>query len=542
LTQKYIDGNMLKKMIIRGAEVLRQNKSIVDSLNVFPVPDGDTGTNMSLTMTAAVDELKKADVESVSDVARKAANGSLMGARGNSGVILSQLFRGFSKKIEGKKKLNAVDFAVALKNGADMAYKAVMKPIEGTILTVFREGSDHAVYVARKGYDVIKVLQEMIKKSEEVLEKTPEILPVLKEAGVVDAGGKGFVYILKGALEALKGCEWELEDTEKNFEKRDEDLARVDVNTLKYLYCTEAVVYSGNLRVDRIKEFLKTKGDSIVVVEADDKLFKIHIHTNNPGDVLNFFTNSGELKRIKVENMKEQHESNFIKSPNDNTPKTPEKNIGIIAVALGEGIKNIMKSLGVDEIIEGGQTMNPSTQDIARAIEKIDAEEVLILPNNKNIIMAAEQAAKISDKRAGIVRTQNVAEGITALLYFNDEVSLEDNIQNMENNLKKVITGQLTFAVRDSTINGLKIKKGNVIGISNNEIRAAGENVEEVFLDLLKSDINEYHEILTIFYGKDISKERAEKLVEKLEEIYSHLEIELHFGGQPLYYYLYSLE
>jgi len=542
LTQKYIDGNMLKKMIIQGAEVLRQNKSIVDSLNVFPVPDGDTGTNMSLTMAGAVDELKKADVESVSDVAQKVANGSLMGARGNSGVILSQLFRGFSKKIEGKKKLNAVDLAVALKNGADMAYKAVMKPIEGTILTVFREGSEHAVYVARKGYDVIKVLQEMIKKSEEVLEKTPEMLPVLKEAGVVDAGGKGFIYVLKGALEALKGYKLEFEDTERDFEEHDEDLIRVDIDALKYLYCTEAVVYSRNLRPEGIKEFLKTKGDSIVVVEADDNMFKIHIHTNNPGDVLNFFTNSGELKRIKVENMKEQHESNFVKPSYKNISNTPKKNIGIISVALGKGIKNIMKSLGVDEIIEGGQTMNPSTQDIVEAIEKVDAEKVLILPNNKNIIMAAEQAAKISDKRVGIVRTQNVAEGITVLLHFNDTVSLEQNIRNMENSLKEVITGQLTFAVRDSSINGLKIQKGNIIGICNNEIRTAGQNIAGVFLDLLKREISEDHEILTIFYGKDVSKERAEKLAEKLEETYPHLEIELHFGGQPLYYYLYSLE
>ncbi|MDK2901384.1 MAG: fatty acid kinase [Thermosediminibacterales bacterium] len=541
----YIDGNMLKKMIKRAATVLNENKAKVDSLNVFPVPDGDTGTNMSLTIESAAQEIEKAKKNSVSEVAEKAARGSLMGARGNSGVILSQILRGFAKAVEKKEKLGPKDLAYALQKGSETAYKAVMKPVEGTILTIARECGKNAVNLAYKGLNSEEILEKTILHCEEVLEKTPEMLPILKEAGVVDAGGKGFIYILKGALEALKGFEDEPSGKIAAY-KDDKSVKKFTEEDFKLQlqYCTEIVLSGNNIDTGIIKKDFSKLGDSLLVV-GDKELVKIHIHTNHPGEALEYCLKLGELKKIKIDNMKEQHKEfirhNNVREKDISKPKHNKK-IGIISVVSGKGFEEIFTGLGTDKIIQGGQTMNPSTQDILSAIEELDLSEVIILPNNSNIILAAQQAKRMSNKNVYVVPSKSIPQGISALLALNPNESIEKNAEKMEKAVNNIKTIEITYAVRDSVFNGFQIKSGDILGIIEGEIKEFGENINEVLFKILNNLYEGDYELLTIFYGKDIEQKEAEMLSKEINSKYRKWDVELHYGGQPLYFYIISLE
>ncbi|MDI3534533.1 MAG: fatty acid kinase [Thermosediminibacterales bacterium] len=532
---EYIDGVTLKKMIIKAAEVLKQNKGQVDALNVFPVPDGDTGTNMALTMESAVKELYKLKTSNLNEVAEKVANGSLMGARGNSGVILSQIFRGFAKGVENKNTINSFEFAEALRIGSDFAYKAVLKPVEGTILTVVRECAKRAVQLARSEKNIIKIIEGIINHGEKTVQKTSDMLPVLKEAGVVDAGAQGFIFILKGFFESLITDYTSKEEEEKSF-KTETSYIPVEDKNLKFLYCTEILLKGKDLNVDEIKKDLSEMGNSILVVGSDN-LIKIHIHSNHPGNVIEKCLKMGELVQIKIDNMKEQHRS-FL----DMKKQNKNKNIGIVAVSSGEGFEEILANLGVDTIIEGGQTMNPSTEELVQAIQKTNAESIIVLPNNSNIILAAKQAKEISEKQVVVIPTKNIPQSITALLAFNLNDSIDVNKQNMIRAIENVKTGEITFAVRDSKYNGFRINKGDYIGLVDGEIHAVGKDMEKIVFSLFDEMVTETSEIITIFYGKDVNETEAKILFDKLQAKYPECEIELHFGGQPLYYYVFSVE
>lgn len=536
---EYIDGILLKNIFIGAANTLEKNKQVVDSLNVFPVPDGDTGTNMSLTMQSAIKQVKSLNSERIEDIAKAASNGSLMGARGNSGVILSQLFRGFAKGLKGVERIDVEILAKAFKSASDTAYKAVMKPIEGTILTVARECAEKALETAKKEKDIIKFLEEVIKHGEITLQKTPEMLPVLKQAGVVDAGGKGLLYILLGALDVLTiGDSTLLEDDIKidvedniNIERLDEDI--------KFGYCTEFIINSENIDINEFKQEIMELGDSLLVVN-NDEVTKVHIHTNNPGIVLEKALSIGELTNIKIDNMRYQHRNRVIEE--EKAVDLSRKKYGFIAVAMGEGIANVFKDLNVDFIIHGGQTMNPSTEDILKAIENINAENIIILPNNSNIILAAKQAKELSGENIEVLPTKSVPQGISALLNFDEDLELEENITNMMESIKSVKTGQVTFAVRDTVINDVEIKKDDIIGIGEGEIRSVGNDITQVSIDLLKDIVDEDNDLITIFYGEDISEEEAEALAEVIEDEIEDCDVEVVYGGQPLYYYIFSIE
>lgn len=529
---EYIDGVTLKKMIIKAAEVLKQNKDRIDALNVFPVPDGDTGTNMALTMESAVKELYKLKTSNLNEVAEKVANGSLMGARGNSGVILSQIFRGFAKGVKNKNNINAFEFAEALRNGSEFAYKAVLRPVEGTILTVVRECAKRAVQLAPSEKNIIKLIEGIINHGEKTVQKTPDMLPVLKEAGVVDAGAQGFVFILKGFFESLM-TDYTSKEEERESIKTETVYVPEDKN-LEFLYCTEILLKGKDLNVDKIKMDLSEMGNSLLVVGSEN-LIKIHIHSNHPGNVIEKCLKMGELVQIKIDNMKEQHR-NFLDIKKQN------KNIGIVAVSSGEGFEKILTSLGVDTIIEGGQTMNPSTEEFVQAIRKTNAENVIIFPNNSNIILAAKQAKEISGKQVVVIPTKNIPQSITALLAFNLNDSIDVNKQNMMRAIENVKTGEVTFAVRDSKYNGFRINKGDYIGLVDGEIHAVGKDMEKIVFSLFDEMVTETSEIITVFYGKDVNETEAKILFDKLQAKYPECEIELHFGGQPLYYYVFSVE
>lgn len=543
MNYKLIDGGVLKDMIIAGGQSLALKKAEVDSLNVFPVPDGDTGTNMNLTMSSAVNEVKKIKGDSVVEVAKALALGSLMGARGNSGVILSQLFRGFSKVLESKEKFTPVDFAVGLNEGVSTAYKAVLKPVEGTILTVSKSVAKAALLEAKKGSDLLKVLETALEQGEITLKQTPEMLPVLKQAGVVDSGGKGLLVIYEGWLKYLKG-----EEISEDLAKTEDmvvdfiDEHPLDPSEIEFAYCTEFMILGNNLNPDKIREELKVLGDSLLTVGMED-LVKVHIHTNNPGQVLELGTNLGNLQGIKIDNMVLQTESLKKEAHNADVEVAVKKEIGVVAVAAGKGLKEIFISMGVDYVIEGGQTMNPSTEDFLNAMEKVNAESFILLPNNSNIVLAAQQAEKISSKPVKVVKSKTIPQGISAMLNYQGEgVELEELHQTMEEEISNVKSGQVTFAVRDSSFNELEIKEGNILGIAENKIEVIGDDVEATTLNLLDRLIDEDSEIITLFYGEDIDKEQGEKLMNAITEKYSHVEGELHQGGQPLYYYLISVE
>lgn len=530
-------------MMISGANNLYNKKSEVDELNVFPVPDGDTGTNMSMTVTAMVNGLENADDMTVTSVADKISFATLRGARGNSGVILSQFFRGISKELKGKEEADAKAFANALKRGADAAYKAVMNPTEGTILTVAREAATAAVLKSSKTDDLLEIFEYLIEKGNKTLSKTPEMLPALKQAGVVDAGGQGWMYFLEGALFALKNgsvIKSELKATsgaEKNRAQK-----TIDTSSIKYMYCTEFIVEKKDSRVNvpMFKKAIEVKGDSMIVID-DDEIVKVHIHTNNPGFVIEKALLLGSLINIKIDNMKHQHKSIINEEKKEEEPKE-NKPYGFVGVCAGSGISDILKNLGVDYIVEGGQTMNPSTDDILDAVAKVYADTIFVFPNNKNIIMAAEQAAKISDKNVVVIPAKSIPQCVSALVSFNGEKNPEENETKMNKAISKVKTGQVTYAVRDTEIEGQKISEGDILGIADGKIESVTNSAEKACEELMSVMADDDSEFVTIYYGEDTKKEEAEILLGKLEEEYEDIEFSLQYGGQSLYYYIISVE
>ncbi len=544
-TIKQLGSREFKKMILAATCWLNEHKDYVDSLNVFPVPDGDTGTNMYLTVLNAAKEVQSTESDYVSDIADALQEGALMGARGNSGVILSQLFRGIAKGLRGKRIMTASDLANALKSASDMAYKAVMKPVEGTILTVARYVGVGAVEKAKTSEDVIQVLETAIKEGEIALKKTPELLPVLKEANVVDAGGQGYLFLLEGILRVLKGQPVE-SDLKVIENKKSEDIQRaqpegISHENIEFQYCTEFMIVGENAPIDKIREHLEGFGDSLLVVGSKD-LVKVHVHTNNPGLVLDYALTHGSLIKIKIENMVEQTQQREEKMARESVIVTPKKPFGIVSVAAGEGLAEIFESLGVDQVVRGGQSMNPSTQDLVEAVEKINSEHVIILPNNKNIIFAAEQVKNISKKEIIVIPSRSIPQGIGSLMKLNPEVNFNDNAEIMIHGLDEVKTGEITHAVRDSRVNGMEIKSGNCLGLYDGDIQVVGRDSQNTAHELLSKMITEDDYLITVYYGSDISEEQAEELKALLEDKFADLDIELYYGGQPLYDYIFSVE
>lgn len=539
---KYIDNVMFKKMMVGAAANLENNKSQVDSLNVFPVPDGDTGTNMNLTVQSAVKEINSLEESSVGKIAEAAAKGSLMGARGNSGVILSQLFRGFAKGIADANQINPRLAAEAFKSAANTAYKAVMKPIEGTILTVARETADKALEICDKSEDMVLFLEEVIKEAKISLDKTPELLPVLKQAEVVDAGGKGLICLLEGALAALKGVEIKREQsTDEIVETQQEVSAYGSEDEIVFAYCTEFMIKNAKKSHEQFLPLIMDKGDSIVCVGTDD-IIKVHIHTNNPGLILSKAVTFGEIINIKIDNMKEQFRNRKKSVPEQAPASTEKKDYGFVSIGFGEGIQKIFYDLKVDAFISGGQTMNPSTEDIIEAVNKINAEHIIILPNNGNIILAAQQAKELSEKNLHVIPTKTIPQGVSAMLAFNEDGSIEENIADMTAAIDNVKTGQVTYAVRDTAMNGLDIKKDDIIALFDKDIVNHGSDVEEQSLELIKKMVDDDNFLITIFYGDMIEEETAKALKEKVEEFADQCDVEIVYGGQPLYYYIISVE
>lgn len=539
---QYIDGKNLRDLFVSGANNLQNHKDLVDKLNVFPVPDGDTGTNMSLTISYAMKELSKVDNEEITNIGKALSRGSLMGARGNSGVILSQIIRGIAKSVEGKDKLSTADFAEALKCGSDTAYKAVIKPIEGTILTVIRESSEAAIKIAKSEEDFITFLELVIKEANDSLNRTPELLKALKEAGVVDSGGKGLVLVYEGMLEALKGSPIEIEDSNSSEVKEIKaPQGNIATEDIKFQYCTEFILESDKVDDLQIRDKMLKYGDSLAVV-GDEGVIKVHVHTNDPGLALQEALAYGQLLTIKIENMKLQHENTLIEAGDESAPTTEEKEYGFIATSMGDGLAKIFKDFGVDHIIEGGQTMNPSTEDFMNAIETINARNIFIFPNNSNIIMAANQAKELSEKNIVVIPTKNTPQGFTALVSFNGDASVEENEEAMMESLSLVKSGQVTYAVRDTVMNDVEVKEGNIIAIAEGKLQAAGEGVNEITTKLVENLVDEDSAIITLFYGEDVSEEEANNLRDELEEKFDDIDVELYYGGQPLYYYLISVE
>ncbi|MED3601346.1 DAK2 domain-containing protein [Bacillus subtilis] len=548
-----LNGRTFAEMILAGAQNLSQNASAVDALNVFPVPDGDTGTNMNLSMTSGAREVEQMDTDDIGKVGSALSKGLLMGARGNSGVILSQLFRGFSKSIETKKEINALEFAAALQAGVDMAYKAVMKPVEGTILTVAKDAAKKAMILAEKETDITALMIAVTEEAEASLNRTPELLPVLKEVGVVDSGGKGLLCVYEGFLASLKGETVPQKavlpslDDMVSAEHHKSAQSMMNTEDIEFGFCTEVMV-----RLDQTKrEFdegtfrqdLSQFGDSLLVI-ADESLAKVHIHAEEPGNVLNYAQHYGELIKIKIENMREQHTSIISQEskPVDNETPPAKQPYGIVTVAMGEGISDLFKSIGASVVIEGGQTMNPSTEDIVDAVKSVNADTVFILPNNSNIIMAANQAASVVDEQVFVIPAKTVPQGMSALLAFNPDQEAEANEANMLSAIQQVKSGQVTFSVRDTHIDGKDIKKGDFMGILNGTIIGTSENQLSAAKMLLSEMIGEDDEIVTILYGEDASQEEAEQLEAFLSEKYEEIEVEIHNGKQPLYSYIVSAE
>lgn len=557
-----INGSMLRDMILTGAALLDKNKKSVDALNVFPVPDGDTGINMSLTIGSAAREVSGVSSESCSVVAQALAKGALMGARGNSGVILSQIFRGFQRAVDGNETIDAALFAQALRGGADTAYKAVMKPREGTILTVIRAMADEAQRQARAGVtDLPQMLDAVLVEGERILQKTPEMLPVLKEAGVVDAGGVGLMLVFTGFKRALDGEE--LDDAVYEFTApavqmiADVEEGEDSAKDIEFGYCTEFFVVRLHEDVneesrDRLRDKLAAIGDSLIVV-GDDTMIKVHVHTNQPGKALQLALRLGELSKIKIDNMREQHRSitmdeaqhaaiSSSHTPHAEQPQQPQKEFGMVAVAMGEGVAQIFRDLMVDEVVEGGQTMNPSIQDIADAAKRANAKKVFVFPNNTNIILAAQQAVELCDFELAVIPSKSIPQGVSAALAFHPDMAFDENVRRMNDAIGTVKTGQVTYAVRDSSFDGKEIHNGDIMGLAEGKIKVVGSAVDQVTLDLLAEMADDDSEILTLYYGSDVTAEDAEALGERIGQQYPDMELEIHSGGQPLYYYILSLE
>ena len=546
---KVITDALLRKMVISGANYLEENSEYVNSLNVFPVPDGDTGTNMSLTMKSSVKELNMLttnDMESVCDAISK---GALKGARGNSGGILSHILKGFTSYFTNMKEVKTIDFANALIEGANIAYKAVTKPKEGTILTVIRAMADASIKIAKKESDLEAFLKQVLDIGEDALAMTPELLPVLKKAGVVDAGGRGLLIILNGFLKIVSGDESELKlqsETDRigtgTIKMTDSEV--VDYNSLadiEFAYCTEFFIININKKttvadIDKLRETLMTLGDSVICI-GDLSLIKVHVHTNQPGVALTHALKLGELNGVKIENMLEQFRALKVK-------QEPEelKKIGVVSICAGEGLATLFKDLNVDYVIEGGQTMNPSAEDIAAACDKVYAENVFVLPNNKNIILAAELANDLSKRNIHVLPTTSIPQGISAAISINPELSVDENKAYVEETIKGVVSGSVTYAVRTTSIDGFKLKEGDIIGLGEKKIVTKGDNVSQVTEDTIEKLMNDDVSTISLFYGNDVNPKDAGALIDRLKDKYPDLEIDVHEGGQPLYYYLISLE
>ncbi|NLB81511.1 MAG: DAK2 domain-containing protein [Clostridiaceae bacterium] len=529
-----IDGVLLKSAIINAANNLSNYKKTVDDMNVFPVPDGDTGTNMSMTISAAAREVMSQNGSNLSKVADSVASASLRGARGNSGVILSQLFRGFAKGVAGQSKADINAFANAVKTASDTAYKAVMKPTEGTMLTVARETAEYAVSSVGEFDDITTFVESLLDVAKRTLDKTPDMLPVLKQAGVVDAGGMGVVVIIEGFVAALKGQEIDVLETAQQAPPS-AVVEHADPDKIKFIYCTEFIITkkSLNYSVQSFRAGLERIGDSMLVIE-DGEIVKVHVHTNRPGHVIEQATKIGELSDIKIDNMKKQH--------NETIRTAPPKKSGIIAVASGEGFEQIFIDIGADSIVKGGQSMNPSTEDILSSIETVNAENIFVLPNNKNIILAAQQAADISDKNVIVIPSKTIPQGIGALLMFEENADAEHNKTEMTQALSGIKTGQVTNAVRASSVNGLEIKQGDIIGLSENDISIIGNEPNEVAMQIIQTLADDDCVVITIFFGNDITEDAANQLAENIRRLYPNCDVLLHSGGQPIYHYIVSVE
>ncbi len=544
-----LNGLILKKMIIAGANRLNEKRQIVDALNVFPVPDGDTGTNMSLTALAAAKEAEKINSLSISEVAKAISNGALRGARGNSGVITSQILRGFSKGLEGLEEADVKELAQALQQAVKTAYKAVMKPKEGTILTVAKACADSASKMAETTQDIDVFLQKIIEDGNAMLFQTTEMLPVLKQAGVVDAGGKGLLYLLEGAFESRNSIEvLKTAEPSQNQTENFEALASVENTSITFGYCTEFFILVNNVEekvVQNLKTYLATIGDSIVCV-SDEELIKIHVHTDHPGLALEKALLIGELSGLKIDNMRQQHTNRIDFSSSQKykaEQKTAEKKeIGFVAVSPGDGLSKIFKNLGVDEVIQGGQTMNPSTEDILNAVERVNAKTVFILPNNKNIILAGEQAAKlIKDKTVIVIPSKTIPQGITAMLNVTEQ-DAQQMQQTMIESMENVVSASVTYAVRETVFGGKQIQEGDIIGMQEDNIAVISKSAENGAKELLKKIVTEEAEMISIYYGEDVTQKEAENIKKYAEKNFPNCDIELQRGGQPLYYYIISVE
>ena len=549
---KTIDAKILSRMFLAGARNLEAKKEWINELNVFPVPDGDTGTNMTMTIMSAASEVSALENADMETLAKAISSGSLRGARGNSGVILSQLLRGFTRSVRKSEVLDASAIAAAMERAVETAYKAVMKPKEGTILTVAKEAALKAVEIAPEAEELQPFFDEVFAHAEETLARTPEMLPVLKEAGVVDSGGQGLLEVMRGAIDGFMGKEIDYSVFEKSSSPSVTKISPQAEADIKFGYCTEFIILLespvSEEEEHKFKEFLTSIGDSIVVV-ADEEIIKVHVHTNHPGQAIERALTYGALSRMKIDNMREEHQEKLIKDAEklakeqEEAEKLPPKEAGFIAVSAGEGLTEIFRELGVDYLIEGGQTMNPSTEDMLNAISKVNAETVYIFPNNKNIILAANQARDLTeDKKIVVVPTKTVPQGITAMISFVPEKSAEENAEVMEEEISKVHTGQITYAVRDTRLDDKEIHEGDIMGIGDKGILAVGGNKEKVAEATIAEMMSDEAEVISIYYGADTSEESAEALAASVEELYPDCEVEVNRGGQPIYYYIISVE
>ena len=560
MATKTINVDILAKMFLAGAQKIEAKKDYINELNVFPVPDGDTGTNMSMTIMSAAKEVTALNKPAMKDLAKAISSGSLRGARGNSGVILSQLLRGFTKAIKEEKEIDVLALAAACQRARDTAYKAVMKPKEGTILTVASGIATKAAEMAEETDDLEVFIPAVIEHAQDVLNQTPEMLPVLKEAGVVDSGGQGLLEVIKGAYDAFLGKEIDYSVIEPSTGVTVNKVNAEDTADIKFGYCTEFIILTEKEFTEdderEFKKFLSSIGDSIVCV-ADDDVVKIHVHTNDPGLAIQKALTYGQLSKMKIDNMREEHQEKLIRDAEklaeqqaneeaaheEKKPAEPRKAMGFIAVSIGAGMNEIFKELGADYIIEGGQTMNPSTEDMLNAIDRVNADTVFILPNNKNIVLAANQAKSlVEEKEIIVIPTKTVPQGITAIINFMPDADAKTNEEAMLEEIKNVKTGQVTYAVRDTHIDDKEIHEGDIMGIGDSGILAVGKDLEETTKELIANLVDEDSELISIYYGEEVSEEDAEKFTEEITELYPDVDVDIQFGGQPIYYYVLAVE
>ena len=560
MATKTINVDVLAKMFLAGAQNIEAKKDYINELNVFPVPDGDTGTNMSMTIMSAAKEVTALNKPAMKDLAKAISSGSLRGARGNSGVILSQLLRGFTKAIKEEKEIDVLALAAACQRARDTAYKAVMKPKEGTILTVASGIATKAAEMAEETDDLEVFIPAVIEHAQDVLNQTPEMLPVLKEAGVVDSGGQGLLEVIKGAYDAFLGKEIDYSVIEPSTGVTVNKVNAEDTADIKFGYCTEFIILTEKEFTEdderEFKKFLSSIGDSIVCV-ADDDVVKIHVHTNDPGLAIQKALTYGQLSKMKIDNMREEHQEKLIRDAEklaeqqaneeaaheEKKPAEPRKAMGFIAVSIGAGMNEIFKELGADYIIEGGQTMNPSTEDMLNAIDRVNADTVFILPNNKNIVLAANQAKSlVEEKEIIVIPTKTVPQGITAIINFMPDADAKTNEEAMLEEIKNVKTGQVTYAVRDTHIDDKEINEGDIMGIGDSGILAVGKDLEETTKELIANLVDEDSELISIYYGEEVSEEDAEKFTEEITELYPDVDVDIQFGGQPIYYYVLAVE